>query len=463
MRYTDRSMKRDPLDIVASALAPLSLRGKTVLAACSGGADSTFLLVALSRLRSRFGFDLVACTVNHRIRPDSESALDADFVESLAATLEPAVTCVRKDLAAGEADRVNRERGKGLEEAARHLRYRAFAEARKATGADRVMTGHNRDDRAETVLMRFLSGSGGSALSGIARERGEYFRPLLDLSHAEMTEWLGANGYSWREDATNGDARYYRNRVRNRLVPVLDSFFPGWETGVLSAASRAALDEDLCHSLMGAQWERVEGSNDAGLEAGGSGASGGIRCESAAFLSLHPAVRLRFLRDGLALLSPRHRVPSGYLERIAALDSSLAAPGESARITGSGLSFERSGAFFFWKPDIVQNDKSGYLVYIRSCGAYSAPFGDISVLQAGISVYIDRCPGTFALPLTVRSRQAGDTVRTADGKQKTLKKLMNEWSVRESDRDLLPVIEENGKIRAVWGGALGYPDWFVQI
>ena len=111
----------------------------------------------------------------------------------------------------------------------------------------------------------------------------------------------------------------------------------------------------------------------------------------------------------------------------------------------------------------MQNDKSGYLVYIRSCGAYSAPFGDISVLQAGISVYIDRCPGTFTLPLTVRSRQAGDTVRTADGKQKTLKKLMNEWSVRESDRDLLPVIEENGKIRAVWGSALGYPDWFVQI
>jgi tRNA(Ile)-lysidine synthase len=279
----------------------------------------------------------------------------------------------------------------------------------------------------------------------------------LDLSHAEMTEWLGANGYSWREDATNGDARYYRNRVRNHLVPVLDSFFPGWETGVLSAATRSALDDDLCHSLMDAHWERVEGVTDTGSE------DCGIRCESAAFLSLHPAVRLRFLRDGLALLSPKHRVPSGYLERIAALDTGLAARGECVRISGSGLSFEGSGTFFFWKPDIVQNDKSGYLVYIRSCGAYSAPFGDISVLQAGISVYIDRCPGQFTLPLTVRSRQAGDTVQAADGKQKTLKKLMNEWSVRESDRDLLPVIEENGKIRAVWGGALGYPDWFVQI
>jgi len=110
----------------------------------------------------------------------------------------------------------------------------------------------------------------------------------------------------------------------------------------------------------------------------------------------------------------------------------------------------------------VQNSKSGYLVYIRACGAYSMPFGTISVFPDGNSVYIDRCPGRFSLPLTIRTRQAGDTVLTADGKQKTLKKLMNEWSVRETDRDLLPLVEERGTIRAVWGGALGYPDWFVQ-
>ncbi|HNY16620.1 MAG TPA: tRNA lysidine(34) synthetase TilS [Treponemataceae bacterium] len=461
-------MNRDPIETVAAALGSLELRGKTILVACSGGADSTFLLMALRRLQGRFGFDLAAITVNHRIRSEAESSGDSRFVEDFAASLDPAVRCVRKDLAVGEVERAAKERGKGIEEAARHLRYQAFADAAGELKASWVMTGHNRNDRAETVLMRFLSGSGGSALSGIARERGIYFRPLLELSHAEMAEWLAAHGISWREDATNADARYFRNRIRLHLVPLLDSFFPGWETGILSAASRSALDDALCKSLVTARWER---SGD------------GISCPVGAFLSMHPAVRLRFLSEGLSLLAPGHRVPSGYLDRIAHIGEFAGdvgasdggargdtSPAESrpggilpaSTIAGSGLVFSRSGDSFFWKPDIVQNSKSGYLVYIRACGAYSMPFGTISVFPDGNSVYIDRCPGRFSLPLTIRTRQAGDTVLTADGKQKTLKKLMNEWSVRETDRDLLPLVEERGTIRAVWGGALGYPDWFVQ-
>jgi tRNA(Ile)-lysidine synthase len=447
-------MKRDPVDTLAAALESEGIAGKTVIAACSGGADSTFLLVALSRLRARFGFTLVALTVNHRIRNEAESGADASFVENLANALDPPVECARVDLAAGEVAAVARERGKGIEEAARFLRYRAFADVARARGAARVMTAHNRDDRAETVLMRFLSGASGSALAGIARERGIYLRPLLGISHAEMTAWLGENGVSWREDSTNADDRYLRNRVRRRLVPLLDEAFQGWETGVLGSAARAALDDDLCRSLITARWDRV---------------STGISCDARAFLSMHPAVRLRFLSDGLILLAPRHRVPSGYLERIANIGEEDLAPraeepdGSGRKLDGSGFSFTRSGDRYFWKPDIVQNTKSGYLVYIRSSGAYSLPFGTISVFSEGKSVYIDRCPGSFRFPLTIRTRQIGDTVATASGKRKTLKKLMNEWSVRKSDRDLLPLVETDGAIRAVWGGALGYPDWFVQI
>ena len=447
-------MKRDPVDTLASALEGREIAGKTVIAACSGGADSTFLLVALSRLRARFAFTPVALTVNHRIRSESESGADASFVEDLARSLDPPVECVRIDLAPGEVTVAARERGKGIEEAARFLRYRAFADVARKMDAAFVITAHNRDDRAETVLMRFLSGASGSALSGIARERGIYLRPLLGISHAEMTAWLGERGFSWREDSTNADERYLRNRVRRRLVPLLDGSFPGWETGVLGSASRASLDDDLCRSLIACRWDRV---------------SGGISCDARAYLSMHPAVRLRFLSDGLILLAPRHRVPSGYLERIANVGAESLGPraddpaGIGQRMDGSGLSFTRSGDRYFWKPDIVQNTKSGYLVYIRSDGAYSLPFETISVFSEGNSVYIDRCPGSFRFPLTIRTRQSGDSVTTASGGRKTLKKLMNEWSVRESDRDLLPLVETDGVIRAVWGGALGYPDWFVQI
>ena len=434
-------MEQYPEEKVAEALASLDLKGRTVLAACSGGSDSVFLLVTLSLLSARFSYSLSALTVNHRLRSDAESSGDADFVENLCKALDPPVACVRKDLVEGEVAREAESRGMGIEEAARHLRYRFFEQSARDLGAVRVMTGHNRNDRLETMLMRFLEGSGGASLSGIARERGVFFRPLLDIDHATMQRWLSAHGFSWREDSTNDDDRYFRNRVRHHLVPLLDAQFPGWDTGVLSAAKRAGFDERLCRSLIAIEWSREASC---------------VRCDAEGFLSMQCAVRLRFLRDGLVALGSRRRVSAGYLERIAE-------EREPRRIAGAGLVFRREGNFFLWEPDIVQNTKSGYLVYIRSCGKYTVPFGTISVSAADNAVYIDGCPGRFTLPLTIRTRAPGDTVKASDGKRKTLKKLMNEWAVRDADRDFLPLVEENGQIRAVWGSALGYPDWLVQI
>ena len=294
-------MEQYPEEKVAEALASLDLKGRTVLAACSGGSDSVFLLVTLSRFSARFGYSLSALTVNHRIRSDAESSGDADFVENLCKSLDPPVACVRKDLAEGEVAREAESRGMGIEEAARHLRYRFFEQSARDLGAVRVMTGHNRNDRLETMLMRFLEGSGGASLSGIARERGVFFRPLLDIDHATMQRWLSAHGFSWREDLTNADDRYFRNRVRHHLVPLLDAQFPGWDTGVLSAAKRAGFDERLCRSLIAIEWSR-EASR--------------VRCDAEGFLSMQCAVRLRFLRDGLVALGSRRRVSAGYLEPV---------------------------------------------------------------------------------------------------------------------------------------------------
>ena len=442
-------MSGNPDQKVAEVLSSLDLAGKHIVAAVSGGADSVFLLCVLHRLKNRFGYTLSAVTVNHLIRSEAESSGDAFYVEELCRTLDPPVICYRKDLEPGEVDRMAADRRRGTEDAARYLRYRYFTEVAASTGASWIMTGHNRNDRLETVLMRFFQGACGASLSGIARRRGRYFRPLLDIRHEDMTVWLSERGILWREDATNSDDRYLRNRLRLHVIPLLESVWPGWDTGVIAASAKASLDEDLCRSLIAAEWKQ-------------SGKA--LECDAASFEGMHPAVRLRFLQDGLLLLGVGHRVPYGLLARIAC--GELPACGATAqpyRISGSGLDFVRSGDTIFWGPDIVQNSKTGYLVSICACGRYCLPFGTITVSGSGKSVYIDNCLGPFELPLTVRSRAGGDTVRTADGKQKILKKLMNEWSVREFDRNLLPVIEQDGLLRAVYGSPLGYPDWYVQI
>jgi tRNA(Ile)-lysidine synthase len=480
-----------PEDILCSVLDSLgSLERRTILVAVSGGADSVALLVMLHRHASRYGYALRAVTVDHRIRSEAESGGDAAFVQRLCGALEPPVPCELVELAPGEVAALARKRGRGIEEAARHLRYRAIeriadglaagtavtADANVAAGTAGVvvMTAHNRNDRNETVLMRFLQGATGRSLGGIAGTRGRLVRPLLECSHADLCAYLESRGIGWREDATNANGAYLRNRIRLSLVPLLDREFPGWETGVRSGSEKALLDEDLARvmvSASGASWSREP--------------DGKIRCEALPYFSLHPAARLRFLRDGLELLARdlsgqdsavvhTGRVSGGYLLSLAKLavpeartDGRTDAPGSGSSrervYSGSGLSFVIAGDSVFWGPDIVQNTKSGYLVGICLPGTYHLPYGKLTVAGDGNRVFLDDRLGPFSLPLIIRSRTGGDAVRTADGRQKTLKKLMNDWSVPEPERDLVPLIEQDGEIRAVYGSPLGYPDWYVRL
>jgi len=418
------------------------ISGKTVIVAVSGGADSMALLCLLHRLSPLRSFALHAVTVNHRIRPEAESMGDALFVESFCASLSPPVPCTLVSLVPGEVELTAHNRRRGIEEAARSLRYSILEETANKLGALCIMTAHNRNDQNETILMRFMQGAGGSSLAGIKPHRGKYLRPLLDVTHGELVAYLSARNIAWKEDATNKDVSFLRNRIRSRLVPVFDRFFTGWETGIRSFADKSLLDDDLCRSLISADWVR-DGER--------------VRCILADYKKMHPAVRLRFLNDGLRLLEVDHRVSGGFLLRLA--NESIA---EKLCIAGSRLLFTIEGNSVFFGLDIVQNTKSGYLVYIVSSGTYRLPFGSLDVAGEDGSVFIDRRLGPFTLPLIVRSRTGGDSIKTADGRQKTIKKLMNDWAIPESDRDLVPLVEQDGEIRALYGNPLGYSDWYVH-
>jgi tRNA(Ile)-lysidine synthase len=429
-----------------------SLRGATVIAAVSGGSDSVAMLVLLHRAAPRYGYSLRAVTVNHMIRLELESAGDAEFAAVTCASLVPPVPCRVERVEPGEIARLSLERGRGIEDAARCARYSILERCAREDGASIVMTGHTANDQAETRLMRFLQGASGSSLAGFepssSRAAVRFVKPLLACAHDELRAFLAGEGIAWREDSTNADDRFLRNRVRLRVVPVLDRHFPGWKTGLESGAERQRLDEDLARSLVNVEWRVVQG---------------GIECRAGPFFAMHPAVRLRFLRDGLNLLSslsgtsmPR-RVSGGYLMEIARMPAL-----DEARKCASGLAFSVSGDRVFWRSDIVHTAKTGYLVYIRETGTYRFPFGALRVTGDRSRSFIDGRIGPFSLPITVRTRLAGDSVRAADGRHKKLKKLMNDWSVPESGRNRVPLVERDGEIIAVYGSPLGYPDWIVQ-
>ncbi|MEA4934428.1 MAG: tRNA lysidine(34) synthetase TilS [Lawsonibacter sp.] len=225
--------------------------GSTILCAVSGGADSVCLLHSLYHLRPKLGFHLAAAHYNHMLRGD-ESDQDAVFVEQFTA-----LCCGQQRLAdgsilpavplfsgCGDVGAEAKRRGTGLEETARNMRYSFLRQAAKEAGADCIATAHTADDNVETILFHLARGTGLRGMTGIPPVRDDLIRPLLTTTRHEIDAYLSYYGLPHREDHTNSDDVYARNRIRHQVVPVLENLCPGFAARVASTAALLRSDED---------------------------------------------------------------------------------------------------------------------------------------------------------------------------------------------------------------------------
>jgi tRNA(Ile)-lysidine synthase len=232
----------------------LAAGGERIGVAVSGGADSVCLLTALSRLAPAWGWVLRVLHLDHQLR-DEESDADRRFVEQLAARLHIPVSVEAADvrgLAASSAG--------NLEQAAREARREFFRRAMKVHGLDRVALGHTLSDQAETVLFRFLRGSGISGLAGIRPlTRDGFIRPLLEVTRPQVIDYLRENSLEWREDSSNTDLSFARNRIRHELLPELEKSWNPALTEVLGRTAELALEEEeyWSHELVWMEQEMV--------------------------------------------------------------------------------------------------------------------------------------------------------------------------------------------------------------
>jgi tRNA(Ile)-lysidine synthase len=223
-----------------------------VVVAVSGGADSVALLRALDDARNlRSPLPLVVAHLNHQLR-GTESDADEEFVAGLVAQLvaegRPSLSLCRTRLdVAGLA----RAEGANLEAVARRERYRWLVDTARAHGIRWIATGHTANDQAETVLHRLLRGAGLRGLRGIALQRelepGLFVvRPLLMTTRAEILDYLQGLGQPFREDASNCDPRFTRNRIRHGLLPQLARDYNPAVVDVLARLARQA--EEMYHA-----------------------------------------------------------------------------------------------------------------------------------------------------------------------------------------------------------------------
>jgi len=218
-------MNKDPVASVLNTIRRFDMlkRGDKVLLSVSGGPDSIFLFYALQKLKDKLKISIFVANIDHSIRGRA-SAIDSEFVKYISESFKVPYIYKKID------PKVYRDNELSTEEIARKLRYDFLIKSAKKMKVNKIATGHTIDDHAETILMRIIKGTTLRGVIGIPSVREEndvsIIRPLIDIEKADIVNFLKKRNIPYRIDNTNYSDIYFRNTVRNRIMPYLSRYNP---------------------------------------------------------------------------------------------------------------------------------------------------------------------------------------------------------------------------------------------
>lgn len=440
--------------------------GDRVGVAVSGGADSVALLRVLLELRGELGIVPVAVLhFNHRLR-GHDSDEDERFVRALAERHGLEFRGAQADTAA-----VAQRAREGIEAAARRLRYDFFAGMLPLLPLDVVATGHTLHDQAETVLMRLLRGAGTRGLAGIfprqvvALHQGAghaaIVRPLLAVPRPAVLDYLQALGQDFREDASNRDFKFLRNRIRHELLPLLArDYNPRVVEALAQTAEVARAEQQHWEREVGeaarrlVRWKAVAPPGAGYLSPATSpdprqaaererfGSGHGLLLEVPGFLALSPAVQRHLLRDACSRMGF-----SPSFEQVEELRALAGKRGGTLELPAGVLVVRERDELRLWVPHGAR--AAGPRAAGRAAGAayeYELPVpGEVEVRELGIRL-VAAGQGT---PLLVRNWRAGDRFFPPHSRgPRKVKELLTEKKVTGRERALWPVVAAGARI--VW-------------
>ncbi len=409
--------------------------GDLVVTAVSGGPDSVCLLDCLNALSEQFGITLIIAHFDHGLRPDEDSAETA-FVHRLAESLDIPFTT---NPAPPEISPKGSE-----EERARTARYKFLEDIRQQTRAHRIALGHTVDDQAETVLMRLLRGSGTSGLAAIPPVRGEsIIRPMIRVSRQEVLAYLAERGLNYMLDSSNTVTRYLRNRIRSELIPVLTKYQPRLVERLANTADILRADDECLDSIALA-WIDKHSLTDRSSP----------QIAISRWKLLHPALRMRVLRQLVNRAGSLRRIDTRHLKAIEQLAESSSPQrcinlpgGTTARRSYDTLyvtrkksrqdsfrhELERPGTFVFtdigWKIDIKEQKAAGPPTEKPN--------------QADFDM------GLLSFPLVLRSFRPGDRFVPLGMKgSKKVKDFFIDLKLPSTERATTPILTSGGRI--IW-------------
>jgi tRNA(Ile)-lysidine synthase len=414
--------------------------GARVAVAVSGGADSVCLLHILREAAPRFGWMLSVAHFNHKLR-GAASDEDEAFAGRMAAGMGLTFRRADSDLSKTRDN---------LEQAARRARRSFLAGLIREGCADRIALGHTRDDQAETVLFRLMRGSGLAGLAGIYPATAEGFiRPLIGATRAEVEQYLQAHRIQWREDATNLDRRFARNRIRHDLLPQLRREWNPQLADALAHLADLAQEEE--------RWWLTEVdrlARDSIFERGG-----GVEIPAAALAGLPRAAARRLIRRAIeAVKGDLRRVEFEHVEGILDL---------AARRTGAGrlrlpaLAVTRS---YDWiRVASPASPPTPEPIPVTIPGTYALPGGSpgfhLEVVERRRTAACARLKAELswrgvASPLELRGWKPGDHYRpVGQSRDQKVKEMFQRSRVPSWRRRFWPILTGGGKV--LWAQEFG--------
>ena len=403
--------------------------GDRIAVGVSGGADSMVLLWALIDKRKQVKFDLHVINVNHKIR-GKESDDDSKFVKDFCAKKKIACTVVEVD-----APQFKASEKVTLEESARKLRFDAFYDVMKKEKLNKLFLAHNKNDQAETILMHIFRGSGISGAAGI-KERDNIYRPLINLTKAQIYKIAEEHGIRFVEDSTNADINYTRNFIRNKIIPELEKKYPGVVDAITRFGERCS---EVCEFYRsGLNLDLIE--EDGGV----------VLVKSEAFSGPSFLVA-EYLRVAFAKLGNYSDIEEKHIQKIielagAEVNKSIDLPHNlKAKSTYSGIKIFKCGK----KTESEQQrlnfiigklETDAFIIETEFVKADSVEYGDGTLYADYSKIPVDA---------VWRKREPGDTFAKLGTGSKKLNDYFTDKKVDFEVRDILPILATESQVLVV--------------
>lgn len=407
-------------------------KGDTIIVGASGGPDSQFLIYMLESIKKEIDFDIVLAHLNHLHR--KEAANDENLVRDTAQSLDLKFFSEAKSM-----DELAKKEKISSEDAGRRLRYDFFNRLAEKFPSSKIAVAHNKDDQAETILMRIIRGTGLDGLKAMDYRSGNIIRPILDVKKKDILKYLDNKKIPYAIDHTNFEADYTRNKIRLEVIPVLEKINPKFIDQAFRLSDLAKDDLIIIDDTIGQIFDKICDES-----------SKTIKFNKAEFEKLKKPYQNRLLRLAIDKLK-------GSIKDISKdnIDEFLSLTGldNGKEIIKDDLRFRKSYDYYILEEAGEIKNESVYDLYAEDVIDFDGKIIKSSIINSKTYTR-DRSKAYFdydklKFPLKVRTRRNGDKFIPLGSKSpKKLKDFFIDQKIDRLERDKVPIILSDDKI--IW-------------